>query len=321
MMADRIRLSYGSAVELGLIRGKADAPVSTLYIFYRSRKCRGRCCFCPQSVTAVGGASKISRIEWPEFALEEVKEKLKANRTLERICLQCSDEPAVKESAVGMVRELREGRNIPVSVSTSPISKDQMERLKAAGTGILTIPIDCAEEGIFPMIKGRSMAEVRGALRDAVEVFGRGNVGTHIIVGLGESELDVVLLMIDLFGEGVIPSLFAFTPVEGTEMEGAPKPSLSSYRRLQLARHLIVEKGANPGIFKFDLECRIAKVAISCNGLKSIIRNSKAFMVQGCKGCNRPYYNERASGPVYNYAKKPAGSDLSEIRGELIGVV
>ena len=39
---------------------------------------------------------------------------------------------------------------------------------------------------------------------------------------------------------GVLPALFAFTPVRGTALETNAPPKLESYRRVQLARYLIV---------------------------------------------------------------------------------
>jgi len=39
----------------------------------------------------------------------------------------------------------------------------------------------------------------------------------------------------------------------------------------------------------------------------------EAFRTSGCPGCNRPYYNERPSGPFYNY---PRGLTEEEARRE-----
>ena len=45
-----------------------------------------------------------------------------------------------------------------------------------------------------------------------------------------------------LFDIGVYPSLFAFTPLKGTEFEKLSPPDISSYRRLQLAHYLITSE-------------------------------------------------------------------------------
>ncbi|MDD1766614.1 MAG: hypothetical protein LUQ00_01690, partial [Candidatus Methanomethyliaceae archaeon] len=101
----RVRLSYGSAVELGLIRGILEARPTTAYLFLKDRGCRGKCGFCPQS--SGGVEERISRVSWPEFALGEVKEGISGDRVLQRICVQCTDEPSVKDRVVELVRDLR----------------------------------------------------------------------------------------------------------------------------------------------------------------------------------------------------------------------
>ena len=37
------------------------------------------------------------------------------------------------------------------------------------------------------------------------------------------------------------------------------------------------------------------------------------FNTYGCEGCNRPFYNERPSGPIYNYPETPARDVVLEI--------
>jgi biotin synthase len=48
--------------------------------------------------------------------------------------------------------------------------------------------------------------------------------------------------------------------------------------------------------------------------LEPVLGDGVAFMTTGCPGCNRPFYNERPSGPFYNY---PRPLTEEEIRKEL----
>ncbi|MCW3977503.1 MAG: radical SAM protein, partial [Candidatus Bathyarchaeota archaeon] len=34
----------------------------------------------------------------------------------------------------------------------------------------------------------------------------------------------------------------------------------------------------------------------------------------GCPGCNRPYYNERPGGPLYNYPRQPLPDEIRAIK-------
>jgi len=315
----RVRLSYGSAVELGLIKGVLRAKPTTAYLFLKDVRCRGRCRFCPQSSDMGDEEERISRVDWPEFALDDVEKGVSSNRKFQRVCIQCSDEHSVKEGVLGLVRELKGGSDLPISVSTSPISLEQMKRIREAGAEILTIPLDCAGEALFPLIKGRSWDDHWRALRDALGVFGTGKVGTHIIVGLGETEKEVVTLIDRLWRMGVVPSLFAFTPIRGTPLEGKPAPALSAYRRIQLARHLIVELGAAAKEFRFDKDGNIAEFCVPAERLDEALKDGATFMTRGCPGCNRPYFNERVSGPIFNYANRPRPEDMARIKGDIFG--
>ena len=100
-------------------------------------------------------------------------------------------------------------------------------------------------------------------------IFGKGNVSTHIIVGLGETEreaLEIIQMCVDM---GVLPALFAFTPVRGTALERKTAPSLDSYRRLQLARYLIINGLVKFGDIQFDDNGRLIKFGITKPVLKS----------------------------------------------------
>ena len=69
-----------------------------------------------------------------------------------------------------------------------------MEQLAAAGVDRLGIAVDAASKTLFNKVKG---LEVGGGYRwdalfrrldEALAVFGKNNVSTHLIVGLGETE-------------------------------------------------------------------------------------------------------------------------------------
>jgi biotin synthase-related radical SAM superfamily protein len=46
--------------------------------------------------------------------------------------------------------------------------------------------------------------------------------------------------------------------------------------------------------------------------LKEILSSGAAFQTSGCKDCNRPYYNERPSGPLYNYPRPLSQEEIAE---------
>jgi biotin synthase len=135
-------------------------------------------------------------------------------------------------------------------------------------------------------------------------------VGSNIIVGLGESEADVVGLTQRLHNMGVIPVLFAFTPVPGTRLKELPQPDLESYRRIQVARYLIVHGHAFADCVVFE-DGRITEFKVP--NLAELLSDGEAFRTTGCPGCNRPFYNERPSGPYYNYPRKLSDLEINNI--------
>ncbi|MGC8937086.1 MAG: radical SAM protein [Candidatus Methanomethylicaceae archaeon] len=296
---------------MGLVRGWQKVPPTTGYFFFSLDKCRGRCVFCPQS----GGKSEnVSRVNWPEFALEEVLEVLRGTLRIRRVCIQCSDEEGVIETLPVLVDRVRGCTRVPISVSMPPVSRQYMEVLRETGVDVLTIPLDCASQRLFREVKGRSWAKHWEGLRGALDVFGPGRVGTHIIVGLGEEERDVVRMLSRCKKEGIIPSLFAFTPVPGTPLWGKPQPNITSYRRLQLARELIMSGRASERDFDFDDLGRVREILICREVIEDLIEAGDAFMTRGCPSCNRPYFNEKVSGPIYNYPRRLEREEIEEIR-------
>jgi biotin synthase len=101
---------------------------------------------------------------------------------------------------------------------------------------------------------------------------------------------------------GVTVGLFAFTPVRGTEMAHVPPPPLAVYRRMQVARHLIAHGLARADDFAFAPDGQLTDF---CRPhLSSLLADGVAFQTSGCPDCNRPYYNERPGGPLYNYPRR-----------------
>lgn len=233
----------------------------------------------------------------------------KSRGLIRRVCVQAVNYRGVFDDILGLVSGVRSRSNLPISVSCQPIDRKGMARLGEVGVNRIGIALDAATEALFEAIKGRGVGSSyswRGhmeALEEAVQVFGRGRVTTHLIVGLGETDQDLMGAIQSLVDMGVYPSLFAFTPVPGTSMEGRPRPPLPRYRRVQIAHHLITNNRLEFGELKFDKDGSLLIPSIPQDLLDGAIQNGNPFMTSGCPGCNRPFFNERAGGPLYNYPR------------------
>jgi biotin synthase len=116
---------------------------------------------------------------------------------------------------------------------------------------------------------------------------------------------------------GVLPALFAFTPVKGTALAAIPEPALDVYRRVQVARYLIVNGLARFEDMRFDGEGRIVDFGVSKPVLFNVVSSGKPFLSSGCPDCNRPFYNEKPSGPLYNFPRAIRPEELKAIKRDL----
>jgi lipoyl synthase len=322
-----VRVSVGTAIVLGLLEGKLDTAPTTAYLMtYREGKCNANCGFCPQARESKSSSQLLSRVTWPTFSTLEVLRALSVaveQKKIGRICIQALNYPEVFADLEALVKEIKKCCAIAVSVSCQPKTKQNIERLKEAGVDRLGIALDAATESVFNRVKGEgaggcySWENQFRLFSEALSVFGKGNVSTHVIVGLGETEKEAVEIVQRCVGLGVLPALFAFTPVRGTALEGCLPPKLESYRRIQLARYLIVNLKTEANKIGFDANGKIINYGVPQKDIEYLIGDGAPFRTSGCPDCNRPYYNEKPSGPIYNYPKKQNKEEIKKIKTEL----
>ncbi len=326
-LPEQIRVSLGTAIVLQLLEGKLDAQPTTAYLMtYKTGKCTANCGFCPQAKASKSSTELLSRVSWPTFPTPTVLSALveSAERgKIRRICIQALNYPSVFAHLEAFVKEIKKHSNVPVSVSCQPLNIENIQRLAGAGVDRLGIALDAATEALFNKVKGK---EAGGSyvwenqfsqLHEALAVFGKGNVSTHIIVGLGETEKEAAEIIQRCVDMSVLPALFAFTPIRGTALEASSPPSLESYRRIQLARYLTVYGKVRCEEMVFDDEGRITGFGIAKEELEPIVDDGLPFRTSGCPDCNRPFYNEKPSGPIYNYPQKPSQEEIEQIKKQL----
>lgn len=323
----QIRVSVGSAIVLGLLEGKLDAEPTTVYLMtYKTGKCTANCGFCPQARNSRSKAELLSRVSWPPFSTKRVLEGIEnayANRRIRRVCIQALNYPYVFTHLVVLAKAIKQNATTPVSVSCQPLNGENLQRLAEVGVDRIGIALDAATEKLFSEVKGSRAggpytweSQFR-QLRQALEVFGKGKVSTHLIVGLGETENDAIRLIQRCVDMGVLPALFAFTPVRGTTLERKPQPLIEVYRRVQLARYLIVHGHARSEDMRLDDSGCLTDYGVEKETLTCIVETGKPFLTSGCSDCNRPFYNEKPSGPIYNYPRNILLEEIEAIKRQL----
>ncbi|MFW9999969.1 MAG: radical SAM protein [Candidatus Hodarchaeota archaeon] len=332
MNIEKVRVSVGSASVLGLgrITQFKDPPTTCYIMTYKEGHCIANCSFCPQARLSQSSEEMLSRVNWPVYPFKNFLSKLKylqSSKKFKRICIQTLNYHENFNDLVEIIIQIRNNTNIPISVAIPPMPKESLKRLKLIGVQRVGIALDAATPEIFNMVKGSavngpySWDQHLKKLKEALEIFSEGFVSTHIIIGLGETERDVIERIEELHGLKILISLFAFTPIKGTRLENKNRPSLLSFRKIQLGRYLIVNKNKTLKDFTFNIKGNIISFNINKIELKNIVYDTDAFLTSGCPGCNRPYYTSKPSGPIYNYPRIINEFEKQEIYNLLLKVV
>ncbi|TFG70136.1 MAG: radical SAM protein, partial [Anaerolineales bacterium] len=236
-----IRLSLGSAMRLGLEEMRMDAQPTTLYAMLGDH-CSGACTFCTQARDNVANRKFLSRVVWPVYDLDEVAARLANDKGIERICIQTLKDPHIMDTLPQVIQNLHAGNHKPISVCMNPVDRSALIDLKNAGAERVGTGLDCATPESFARIKpGFSWNQVQHFITDTMDVFGHGSV--HLIVGLGDSDEDLIQAFQHYTDLHCSIGLFALTPVRGTKLK-EPAPPVERYRALQVARYLINAKQA-----------------------------------------------------------------------------
>ena len=329
-----IQTSLAASLTLGFQQGSfhRNAKLKGLnLLLHYEEGCLGRCHFCGLSQSRREGpkGKTFIRVDWPLYRLEEIIEKAKSKDQIHRVCISMITHPKALEDTLYVIRRFKEETDLSISVLISPTlirKEDSLAAMRNAGADRVGIAVDAATPGLFDQLRGKGVGGPHQwdhywkVVQMATSVFGKFYVGIHLIVGLGETEKDMVGAIQRGQDMGAHTHLFSFFPEKGSPMEENSPPPLGQYRRIQLARWIINERLGSASQMKFDETGRSIDFGIDIDPL---IRIGEPFMTSGCPGrdgkvaCNRPYGNERPSGPIRNFPFVPEKEDIEEIRKQL----
>ncbi|OUI99569.1 radical SAM protein [Acetobacter orientalis] len=127
-------------------------------------------------------------------------------------------------------RAIRAAVDLPLQVQCEP-PRDHgwFQRLRDAGADSLGMHLEAAtqavREKIMPGKATVSVDRYMDAFASAVPIFGRGQVNTYILAGLGDTAADILVLAERLIALGVYPFVVPFVPISGTPLENHASPS------------------------------------------------------------------------------------------------
>jgi biotin synthase len=298
------------------VLGLADVPMAvaptTAYLMLGGR-CLMNCAFCAQARESQASALNLSRVTWPEYPMDAVVERLAEaaeSGALRRACLQVTVTADAFELSLAILRAVKAASGLPFDVAILPHSLDQVRQLLSAGADHIGFGLDAACEQVFSQAKGGNWARSLGMIEETAHAF-PAQTAVHLICGLGETEQEMVDRIQWAHDLGVTVGLFAFTPVRGTHLTNLPPPPLATYRRMQAARWLIVHNLVRAGDMAFDAGGHLADLGAP------LPATGEPFQTSGCPDCNRPFYNEKPGGPLYNYPHPLTASEAARARLEM----
>lgn len=332
-----LRTSLAAAMTLGFKNGRfyRDAKLSciNLLLTYNSG-CAGNCGYCGLSMRRPGTYEDKSfiRVEWPVYKLTDIRERISENvDRVKRICLSMITNKRIRKDTLEIIKILRQNLDIPISLLSSPtiLDKSDLYRFKENGADMIGIAVDCATPHLFEKIRGKTVKGPHKWERywkyyeEALEIFGKRKVGVHLIVGLGETEREMIETIQKAYDMGGCTHLFSFFPECNSLLSQHPQPPVGQYRRVQLARFLIDEGISRIDNFSFDSFGKLIDFGILQDNLSSIIETGTPFMTSGCPGrdgevaCNRPYANCPPGPEIRNFPFPPEKEDIQKINKEL----
>jgi len=334
---EHVRISTAAALAIGLKRGEtyrgAHCDCVNLLLNY-AEGCYANCCYCGLARERPGLAQDNSfiRVGWPVFATDLVVEAVAAHEAeIGRVCIaQVQDQRAYRD-LVDISERIRRRSSVPISalVMATILDDAKLERIKEAGADIVGVGLDAASEAVFEKTRGKgvrgphSWAQHWEILRAARRLYGPYKVNAHVIVGLGETDRELVELFHQLGSEQIAAYLFSFNPEPGTEMAEAPRAPIARLRRIQLVKFLIEEKGLPREALGFDDAGGLVRLDAPAAVVEGAISEGTPFMTNGCPdrtgkvACNRPFGSYRPGEAFRDYPFPPTAEDLAVIRREL----
>jgi biotin synthase len=336
---DYVRISMAAAIELGLkpgrIYGCGCGCINLLQNYPEG--CFANCSYCGLARERPGLAENNSfiRVDWPLFPTDLVAEKIAEKETessVGRVCIAQVQDHRANDDLLEMTRCIRKhAPKVPISAlaMATLLDKNTLHEIQKAGADIIGIGMDAATEEIFYNTRGKGAKgphdwnyhwEVVHMARD---MYGPFKVNCHIIIGLGETDRDLIEMFINCHSKKIACYLFSFNPEPGTVMENIPRQPIKRHRRVQLIKYLIEEKDLNREAIQFNKNGFISGIDLKDTFIRDTIDEGVPFMTNGCPdrdgvmACNRPYGSYRPREEYRDYPFKPTGDQLNIIREQM----
>ena len=340
---DYVQLSTAAAITLGIMKGamhRTDCTRCLNLLLTYPEGCRANCAYCGlarhREAERDYADRNFIRVDWPAVPYEEVIDIVASGGDggcFHRMCISMITHPkSDADTRVVLKKWVERVKHVPVSILSNPttMTRQDVQELKDIGAEIFTVALDAANAAIFERTRGRgvqsphSFTKYWEILDAAADIFGPERFGAHLIVGMGESDHDLLTQVQAIRDRGGHSHLFAFFPERGSLMDHLPAVPRPQWRRIQLGRYLIDFRGHHLTQMRFDPVGRLVDFGLPQHELDAVIDAGVAFRTSGCPGkvaadisaCDRPY-GDSPPRDIASYPFKLQRRDIRKVRAQL----
>ena len=340
-----VQLSTAAAITLGIMPGnmyRCECTRCLNILLTYPEGCRANCAYCGlarhREADRDYADRNFIRVDWPSVPMAQIAETVGRDAEaspFHRMCISMITHPKADADTFAILKTWTDHVDpdaIPISILSNPttMQREDVQTLRDMGSDIFTVALDAATPELFDRTRGKGVQSPHNwkkyweILEDARDIFGPKKFGAHIIVGMGETESEILHLVqqiVDMEGHS---HMFCFYPEQGSLMDHLPATPRDQWRRVQLGRYLIDYCGVKVEQMSFDDQGRVSDFGMPRAELDIIIDTGIAFRTSGCPGkfaddisaCDRPYGDSPPS-DIASYPFQPANGDLKRIRHQL----
>ena len=337
---DYVRLSAASAMALRLQSGRFSRDFEfggiNLLLNYDDG-CLSDCAYCGLARTRPGDYEDKSfiRVDWPLFDTGTVVERMaRYAGKMTRLCISMVTHGHAYQDTVDITERIRARVKTPLSILVAPptLNGERLQHFKDLGVDMIGVGLDAVTESVFFDRRtnvpngGLKWSNYWDIINHAREIFGPWKVNIHTVVGLGETDRDLVDTFYALKDRQILAYLFCFNPEPDSRMADHPKSPIRRWRRIQLLKHLIEQKDLPRRAIQFDADGSLVKLDVPGIRIDHFLLSPEGgipFMTDGCPGengepgCTRPYGSYRPAEPYRDFPFLPETEDMRAIRQEL----
>ncbi|MBU2497604.1 MAG: radical SAM protein, partial [Proteobacteria bacterium] len=236
------KMSHATAISLGLMRGRmyrgAVNRCVNLLVHY-PEGCSANCAYCGLAKKRPGSYEEKSfiHVDWPILPMDEIITAInQAPSYIKRTCISMITNGKCRQDTLEMTRRLTTETPLPVSLLICPtiLETKDLLAMKEAGADKIGVAVDLATPDLFDRYRGTGVSgphkwkKYWEIIAAALDTFATPNVGAHLMVGMGETEQEMVSIMERLWQMGVVSHLFSFYAEKGSALGHRSQPSWSN---------------------------------------------------------------------------------------------